>query len=375
MSVVPQTKSSGFNFAPFFDGAFSSIGGGLLSSIPSFINQNKIIKAQRQENALNRQFNHDEAQLSRDFNEMMWHAQNDYNSPTQVVDRLQQAGLNPALAFGGFADASSVSSGSSASSSGSINPPGLDTSGLASIGSNYVANKLANAQAKLAESQARKIDAEIPWIDALNESIVQLQKTTSGLNLSQIERNDNLNENDGRRLEGELKLFQTQVDKTLEDVRVSAATADNLVIRNRYEELKQVNEVQQGIAMIQKTFADAKLSDQQAYDLAYTLSSRMKLIDAETGKLKAEAKSINFDFDVKEMVGAIPLARNQALALEAELEILQGDAAVRKWQGENVLLTQLTTILGGLSSIFVGAATAATNAYNARTNRMKVKTP
>lgn len=305
----------------------------------------------------------------------MWHAQNDYNSPTQVVDRLQQAGLNPALAFGGFADASPVSSGSSASSSGSINPPGLDTSGLASIGSNYVANKLANAQAKLAESQARKIDAEIPWIDALNESIVQLQKTTSGLNLSQIERNDNLNENDGRRLEGELKLFQAQVDKTLEDVRVSAATADNLVIRNRYEELKQVNEVQQGIAMIQKTFADAKLSDQQAYDLAYTLSSRMKLIDAETGKLKAETKSINFDFDVKEMVGAIPLARNQALALEAELEILQGDAAIRKWQGENVLITQLTTILGGLSSIFVGAASAATNAYNARTNRMKVKTP
>ncbi|WGL30957.1 DNA pilot protein [Dipodfec virus UOA04_Rod_582] len=347
--------------------------GGLLGSIGSAISQSKSIKFQREENALNRQFNHDEAQLSRDFTESMWNAQNHYNDPSQVVSRLKAAGLNPALAYGGFSDAASVSGGSAASSSGSISPPALDSSGIVSAGNSFVNAKLADAQAKLADMEARKIGAEIPWIDSLNESIVQLQNTTSGLNLSQIERNKNMNENDGKRLEAELKSLQAQVDKTLQEVRVAAATADNLEIRNKYAELKEINEVQQGIAIIQRTFADAKLSEQQAFDLACTLSSRINLMDAETGKLNADANSINFDLDVKKMVGAIPLARNQSLALEAELEALQGDAAVRKWQGEHAGFTQWTTILGGLSSIFVGAASAATGAYNARTNRMKVK--
>ena len=39
-------------------------------------------------------------ELSRNWNEKMWHEQNAYNTPSAQIGRLLDAGLNPALAYG-----------------------------------------------------------------------------------------------------------------------------------------------------------------------------------------------------------------------------------------------------------------------------------
>lgn len=117
--------------------------GGLLSSISSAISANKQIKAQKEENALNRQFNADEAQKSRDFELDMFNRTNSYNDPKQVVARLSKAGLNPALAFGGFQNAAFGGNSAAAFSNNGVGTPLPDFTGL-SAQSRHAAYKYYN---------------------------------------------------------------------------------------------------------------------------------------------------------------------------------------------------------------------------------------
>lgn len=70
---------------------------------------------QSSENQKTRDFNAEQSQLQRDWSEKMWNLQNEYNTPTMQVQRLQQAGINPAAAF---------SQGVGSSGSSSILPQG-----------------------------------------------------------------------------------------------------------------------------------------------------------------------------------------------------------------------------------------------------------
>lgn len=63
------------------------------------------------------QFNHDEAQIDRDWNERMY---NLYQSPEAQMRQYQEAGLNPALMYDGGVDINGPSGGSSASASGAV---------------------------------------------------------------------------------------------------------------------------------------------------------------------------------------------------------------------------------------------------------------
>lgn len=63
------------------------------------------------------QFNHDEAQLDRQFQEDMY---NKYQSPEAQIRQYQAAGLNPALMYEGGVDINGPSGGSAASVSGAV---------------------------------------------------------------------------------------------------------------------------------------------------------------------------------------------------------------------------------------------------------------
>lgn len=55
---------------------------------------------QTKENQLNRDFTSSQNQMSRDWQEKMWNAQNQYNTPSAMMDRYRAAGLNPFLLGG-----------------------------------------------------------------------------------------------------------------------------------------------------------------------------------------------------------------------------------------------------------------------------------
>lgn len=352
---------------PILGTAFSAAGG-LLSSVFGGVSQKKVLEAQQRENELNRQFNHDEAELSRQFNERMWNAQNAYSDPSAVVARLQNAGLNPALAFGGFDNGTLATSGGSASSSGSVNPGSLDTSGIQSAGNAFLNAKLLEAQTRLANSEAGRNEAEIPWVDRLNQSAIDLNRSVSGLNVSNMIRTDKLTDKEAAKLDADINLLRNKADEVIQNARLLDASATNVEIRNMYEHAIKSNEVQQGLATIKKTFSEANLNDRQAYDLACTLGARLGLMNAETGKLNADTKLLNFDFDVKSMVGSLKLAEFQTKSIEAELLKLQSDAETAKFQADNIVFTTWTSILGGVADTVFGAI-GARNAIR-KTNSM-----
>lgn len=123
----------------FPDIASSLISGGFsgLSSLLSSISANKQIKAQKEENALSRQFNHDEAAIARQFSLDMYNMNNLYNSPYNQRQLMLQAGIHPALAYEGSGafSAAMAAQPSQASSSSSLSPVMPDFSGLRDVGS------------------------------------------------------------------------------------------------------------------------------------------------------------------------------------------------------------------------------------------------
>lgn len=83
--------------------AGSSFGSGLFSTIANLFTAQK-----------NREFQAEEAQKQRDWQESMWNKENEYNLPSNQVMRLKAAGYNP-YAIDSDATATSVGQGSTAS--------------------------------------------------------------------------------------------------------------------------------------------------------------------------------------------------------------------------------------------------------------------
>lgn len=235
--------SSSFPF-----GAVAAGASGVLGSILSSISANSSLKAQREENALNRQFNAEEAEKNRQFQRQMFDAENAYNDPKRVISRLMSAGLNPALAFGNMANSASAVGGDSASYGNGVNPAMPDWSGIQSAGRAALDNEMMQAQIKLAESQANKNNAEIPWIDRIYSLDEELKKL--GVNLG----NEDLN------LKKETGLNMVEARETMIQERENLKqTLENLKTANKIQE-KQLSilDSEDFIKKVEASFAERK---------------------------------------------------------------------------------------------------------------------
>lgn len=138
---------------------------GVASSFAGNIANNKNIDnqiaAQKEENQKNRDWNLNLARMQNQWNVEQWYRENQYNTPSAQMARYKAAGLNPDLMYG----QQNLSAVSPEMTAGDGSQP-TDVSNLANkrtIGdmvSQTAAVRLTNAQAELAESQAKKTDEE-----------------------------------------------------------------------------------------------------------------------------------------------------------------------------------------------------------------------
>ncbi|MEO3421956.1 hypothetical protein [Bacteroides xylanisolvens] len=179
-------------------GTAASIAGNLASNN----NIDKQIAEQRRENQANRDWNLNLAKLQNSWNIDQWNRENAYNSPSSQMVRYKQAGLNPDLIYG----QQNLSAASPEMTAGDGSHP-TDVSNLANkrtIGdmvSQAASTRLTNAQAKLAESQAKKTDSDTEgqnitnaWLPDLLKGDVDVKSadvrqklSAAGLNDKQIE--------------------------------------------------------------------------------------------------------------------------------------------------------------------------------------------
>lgn len=129
-------------------GAGTSLAGGIANSFgQASANKTMIEEAQK-----NRDWQHDEAQLQRDFTENMWNKVNEYNTPANQLQRMRDAHINP------------LSQGFAQSTAQNVSTPAVPSSpSMPQIGNplSGVGQGLMQAsQSALNIAQARKLDTE-----------------------------------------------------------------------------------------------------------------------------------------------------------------------------------------------------------------------
>lgn len=124
----------------------------------------------RQQFEVSMDFNAEEAEKQRLWNEKMWNMSNEYNSPSAQMQRLREAGLNPSMMYGQpIAEASPASGGAEASI-------GSGSSGaLGSLISSTGDFAVLPAQVDLMRAQAEEIRSRIPLNQQrVNESVARV---------------------------------------------------------------------------------------------------------------------------------------------------------------------------------------------------------
>lgn len=106
----------------------ASVANGVIGGFADVLSTNSRNRTEKQLARENQLWQSNENQLSRDWQERMWNAQNQYNSPSAMMQRLRDAGLNPFLASSeNMIGQSSASSAGSPSMASAPSMPNLQT--------------------------------------------------------------------------------------------------------------------------------------------------------------------------------------------------------------------------------------------------------
>lgn len=240
------------------------IGGGI-SAIANRRAQKRAIKFAREQ----MQWNADEAQKNRDFQEKMFDETNDWNSAYSQRKRLEAAGLNPYLMLdGGNAGTASSASGDSASYSSMPNfaPPDLSavTNGLSSA-----ADKITDFATRRAQIRAQNAKSTIDEIDGLTRGLKNLSEI--GVNNSVRDKNILERQMTEFMLDFNREIRQTRIDSERERLKILQSEAAHEAVTLAMAEIDLVNypeqkrlELENFSATIYSAYASGYLSYKQA---------------------------------------------------------------------------------------------------------------
>lgn len=274
------------------------------------------IQAQKEENEANRRYNFMLAQKQNQWNLEQWQRNNDYNTPSAVMSRLREAGVNPHMYYSKGNAMGGISTASPEMTAGSPSAP-VDTSGLLQQRTYGDAIQKAMEQSLLAAS-VRKTNAEAGLVNqkreteeyntdifqsdaafrnALNSSSLRL----TGMEIELKGSQRKLTDGQVGMLRYEAALLQKQMDKIdMENKQMEA----NIALMNeqqKYTALKQVLESEQVQAMCKMLASQTALNYRQAQDIAATQAARILNLQVSAEKTQNEAYSIAWDTKIKHL--------------------------------------------------------------------------
>lgn len=300
---------------PLFGGATS-----LFAGIRASKQQQKIvaqqIQAQKEENEANRRYNLMLAEKQNKWNLEQWQRNNDYNTPSAVMSRLREAGVNPHMYYSKGNAMGGVSTVSPEMTAGAPSSP-IDTSGLLQQRTYGDAVQKAMEQSLLAAS-VRKTNAEAGLVDqkreteeyntdifksdaafrnALNGSSLRL----TGMDIELKGSQRKLTDGQVGMLRYEAALLQKQMDKIDMENKQIEASISLMSEQQKYTALKQVLESEQVQAMCKQLASQTSLNYRQAQDIAATQAARILNLQVSAEKMQNEAYSVAWDTKLKHL--------------------------------------------------------------------------
>ena len=265
--------------------------GGIVSGVGNIISANSANKANKQIAAENRRWQTKENQLNRDWEEKMWQAQNEYNTPSAMMSRYKAAGLNPYLVGDGSPSVGAAASAGTPSMVGAPNQPNMipaDVSGFGvgissavqtylqakSIDAN-VANQEAQTANTFAETYAKLIDS-MGYKDASNV----MQK------IAPLFSHGDLNSPLVRRLQANALRAEAESEMS----RLNYDIAERFSFQHKEREMEILQHMPDKIlSEIEKLNSDVLLNKKSVDELVTRMARNL----AEALKLRADATTIN----------------------------------------------------------------------------------
>ena len=274
------------------------------------------IQAQKDENAANRRYNLMLAEKQNRWNLEQWQRNNDYNTPSAVMSRLREAGVNPHMYYSKGNAMGGVSTASPEMTAGAPSSP-IDTSGLlqqrtygdaiqkameqsllaASVRKTNAEAGLVNQKRETEEYNTDIFESDAAFRNALNGSSLRLTDMEIELKGSQ----KNLTDGQIGMLRYEAALLQKQMDKIDQENKLMEEQISNLTEERRSIILKRVLDSQLVEAQCKELAARTNLSYEQARDLAETRAARILNLNMSSLKMQNEAYSVAWDTKIKHL--------------------------------------------------------------------------
>lgn len=264
--------------------AMASLTASVIGYFSSKSNQDSAIEAQREENQKQREYATEE-----------WNRQqaaiNEYNTPAAQNERLEAAGINPAVYWEkGTSSVASQGSPSLAPSGSSLNVPDLGMSnaiaGMVSAPEKVAdtLNKLYEAKARSVsnKNQQRQIDAEIANITA--------QAHNSELDSSLKEFDLEMQQTFGR------KIKAAEVENAIAQYKLAYAQASLAVKNGEKVDMEKLNIAEDTLLKASQRVLNSRQSDILKVDLQYRgkqLQSQINANNASAAYQSAQARSEN----------------------------------------------------------------------------------
>lgn len=271
--------------------SWAKLGVSALSGISNLLSGNKNIdkqiKAQKEENQKNREYNLMLAQQQNQWNQEQWERENEYNTPVNQIGRLKQAGLNPDLAYGSGV-AQSLASSSPQMTSGAPSTP-VDMSPLGqklTLGQaiqQSLANELTQAQIDNIKANSRKTEAE----SGLSEIELKFKELSEQLDIDTKILTNNLSAQEQEFAIEQFNLVKKQIQ--VEGEKLKSMKLDN--IRKDIENSFKRDELK---AIVKKLQEDAKISEQEAKFALESFTYRMLGIQGEGLQAKSDTAFIKY---------------------------------------------------------------------------------
>ena len=251
----------------------------------SYVNQQRFLNRQLQ-------FNHDEAQLQRDFTAESIRSARAYNDPSQAMGRLTSAGLNPNLVAGnnmaaGISDA--ATGGNNNAASPGLSAPSVDALSVGSaaeIAKTIAETRKIEQDTNKGEAETSILWNERKWQDALNQKTLETQNSVIELNkeLKTTEQNKQL------QLRASVRQFDQQIQESKQKIKESTARILQMNEETRKSKIDNQFRASEYKARIAKYYSDIKYNRDMANVSQGQLSLAIQMAAYQAADLEASAE-------------------------------------------------------------------------------------